>query len=222
MNILFKSVFIMFFALFIFVSNGVAQEALSDSNAAFLNGTFLATIQNADIEDLEYVAEMLESGVADINAERLGRNALMLLANNATDGRISMLKLLLSYGINVNAQDEDGRTALSYHGNYSENEDELSEEQVVLTEAGAQWSDADKEPFDEELSEGPYLISNHSRLRRDLIKIIELPEMITYSNPGKMIRNPGEMIRLMTEGETERYVEALIILLRERRLEETR
>ena len=212
MNILFKSVFIMFFALFIFVSNGVAQEALSDSNAAFLSGTFLATIQNADIEDLEYVAELLELGLADINAERLGRNALMLVANNNdTDGRMPMLKLLLSYGIDINAQDGDGRTALSYHGNYNENEDELSEEQVFLIQAGAQWSDADKEPFDfdrwsdvesssfyrvldrtEEFLRGRYIVSTHSRVQG---------EMIIREEPPRSIINPNEMLIIMGEEE---------------------
>ena len=146
MNILFKRVFMIFFALFIFVSNGVAQEAPSDSDVDFLNWSFLATIQKANAEDLDYVASRLESRLIDVNTtDEFGRNALMLAANNGSDGRIPMLKLLIAEGIDMNAQDEDGRTALSYHGNYDEGE--LSEEQELLIEAGAQWSDADRESF---------------------------------------------------------------------------
>ena len=260
MNILFKSVFIMFFGLFV-VSNSVAQEPETYFDSLDqIDQNFLQAVQ---IDEIEYVAYLLQLG-ADINAtDEFGTNALMLADN------VTMLEFLIESGgeeIDVNATDAQGRTAWSYHRPPFVFPPPGSYEREVLRRAGIEKSAADevedefmqrlhssslssrkmditdwetdianiraaierllRDPYVisdgmrtldviEEVSEDPHLISNHSRLRRDLIRRIEPPKMITYPDPG-------EMIRITTEGETERYVEALIILLRERRLEEIR
>ena len=258
MNILFKSVFIMFLGLFV-VSNSVAQEPETYFDSLDqIDQNFLQAVQ---IDEIEYVAYLLQLG-ADINAtNEFGMNALMLADN------VTMLEFLIESGgeeIDVNATDAQGRTAWSYHrppfvfpppGSYErgvllragiernaadEAEDEfmqrlhsssLSSWEMDITNTNIRAAierllrDRDSYVISdgmkildviEEVSEDPHLISNHSRVRGDLIKRRELlPEMITY-------RDSGEMTRIIRGGEIERYVEALIILLRERRLEEIR
>ncbi len=128
----------MFFALFVFVSNSVAQEASSSSDAYFL-----LAVQNGE---LEYVAELLESGLVDINAtNELGRNALML-ADSHSHRVDEMLELLIEKGIDVKAEDKNGRTALSYHipPHLLPPPHPSAQIQIILLRAGAQWSEADR------------------------------------------------------------------------------
>ena len=134
---LFKSVFIMFFSLFIFVSNGVGQEEI-------LNQTFLLAVQDGDLEHVEY---LLMSGV-DINTtDEFGRNALMMLVGYRRNW-IQMLNLLIAKRIDVNATDPQGKTALSYSGLRGVFPPAPSYKREVLLEVGVQWTDADRRHLD--------------------------------------------------------------------------
>ena len=88
---LFRSVFILFLSLLIFVSNSVAQGTSFD----ILNQDFLQAVQKGNLED---VTSFLELG-ADINAtDEVGRNALMLVGNISYENnrnRIKILELLI-------------------------------------------------------------------------------------------------------------------------------
>ena len=138
MHLLFKNILMMFFTLFIFISSGVAQEVSSGSDA-----DFLLAVQNSELED---VIDLLESGLVDINAtDELDRNALMLA--DSRNYRIDkMLELLIERGININAEDKDGRTALSYHipPRLLPSPHPASRIHVILLGAGAQWSGGDR------------------------------------------------------------------------------
>ena len=134
---LFKSVFIMFFSLFVFVSNGVAQRDYSNS----LNQDFLRAVEGCDLEHVEY---LLQSGV-DVNAtDEFGRNALMMLNRYCSNG-IQMLNLLIVKEIDVNATDSQGRTALSY---YVFPPASSYEREILLRRVGVQWTDADRRHLD--------------------------------------------------------------------------
>uniref|UniRef100_A0A668AQ79 Uncharacterized protein n=1 Tax=Myripristis murdjan TaxID=586833 RepID=A0A668AQ79_9TELE len=74
-------------------------------NKAGYTAVMLAALTAADSpDDLEVALQLLRQG--DVNA---GQTALMLAVSH---GRIAMVKLLLSCGADVNAQDRDSSTAL--------------------------------------------------------------------------------------------------------------
>ena len=77
---------------------------------------------------------------ADINAtDELGRNALMLAADDNNNNRVETLEFLIDSRIDVNAEDIDDTTVLGY---YYEDADDgptmYSHEREVLVSAGAQ------------------------------------------------------------------------------------
>ncbi|XP_078074420.1 KN motif and ankyrin repeat domain-containing protein 1-like isoform X2 [Mustelus asterias] len=86
-------------------------------NKAGYTATMLASLAAAETdEDLAVVTQLLHLGNVNIQATQAGQTALMLAVSH---GRINMVKALLSYGANMNIQDDDGSTALmcaSEHG----------------------------------------------------------------------------------------------------------
>ena len=80
MNLLFKYLFVIFFSLFIFASNGVAQKASNNDADDPLSQILLEVVRSSrgSGSDLEHVEYLLQSG-ADINAtDELGQTAAML------------------------------------------------------------------------------------------------------------------------------------------------
>ena len=78
MNCHYKNICIIFFSLFIFASNGLAQRDYWDYSG-FLEKVFLQAVQGDDIEHVEY---LLRSGI-DVNAtDEFGRTAAMLATDN--------------------------------------------------------------------------------------------------------------------------------------------
>ncbi|XP_038650606.1 KN motif and ankyrin repeat domain-containing protein 1-like [Scyliorhinus canicula] len=86
-------------------------------NKAGYTATMLASLASAETdEDSEVIMQLLHLGNINIQATQAGQTALMLAVSH---GRINMVKALLTYGANVNIQDDDGSTALmcaSEHG----------------------------------------------------------------------------------------------------------
>uniref|UniRef100_A0A3Q2NP86 Uncharacterized protein n=1 Tax=Fundulus heteroclitus TaxID=8078 RepID=A0A3Q2NP86_FUNHE len=67
-------------------------------------------------DDLEVAEQLLKLGDVNARSRQAGQTALMLAVSH---GRVAMVKLLLSCGADVNAQDSEGSTALmcaSEHG----------------------------------------------------------------------------------------------------------
>ena len=146
MILLFKSVFTMFLALLIFVSNGVAQDRVLDH----LNQVFLMRVQAGD---LEAATELVVGGIDARVTDNSGRNAFILVATNYNyknhyGYRIDdILLFLISWGADVRGQDRNGRTALSYYYESIIASPLLliSYESEILLRAGAELSDADRE-----------------------------------------------------------------------------
>ncbi|XP_067893595.1 KN motif and ankyrin repeat domain-containing protein 4-like isoform X2 [Heterodontus francisci] len=86
-------------------------------NKAGYTATMLASLASAETdEELAVIMQLLHLGNVNIQATQAGQTALMLAVSH---GRINMVKALLSYGANMNIQDDDGSTALmcaSEHG----------------------------------------------------------------------------------------------------------
>uniref|UniRef100_UPI00398EF656 KN motif and ankyrin repeat domain-containing protein 1-like n=1 Tax=Pristiophorus japonicus TaxID=55135 RepID=UPI00398EF656 len=86
-------------------------------NKAGYTATMLASLASAETdEELAVVMQLLHLGNVNVQAIQAGQTALMLAVSH---GRINMVKALLSYGANMNIQDDDGSTTLmcaSEHG----------------------------------------------------------------------------------------------------------
>uniref|UniRef100_A0A3B4WDC1 KN motif and ankyrin repeat domains 4 n=1 Tax=Seriola lalandi dorsalis TaxID=1841481 RepID=A0A3B4WDC1_SERLL len=86
-------------------------------NKAGYTPVMLAALTAADSpDDLEVAQQLLRLGDVNARSRQAGQTALMLAVSH---GRVAMVKLLLSCGADVNAQDREGSTALmcaSEHG----------------------------------------------------------------------------------------------------------
>ncbi|XP_029003822.1 KN motif and ankyrin repeat domain-containing protein 4 [Betta splendens] len=86
-------------------------------NKAGYTPVMLAALTAAETpDDLEAAQQLLRLGDVDARSRQMGQTALMLAVSH---GRVAMVKLLLSCGADVNAQDREGSTALmcaSEHG----------------------------------------------------------------------------------------------------------
>uniref|UniRef100_A0A3Q1EZI1 KN motif and ankyrin repeat domains 4 n=2 Tax=Acanthochromis polyacanthus TaxID=80966 RepID=A0A3Q1EZI1_9TELE len=86
-------------------------------NKAGYTPVMLAALTAAESpDDLEVAQQLLKLGDVNARSRQAGQTALMLAVSH---GRVAMVKLLLSCGANVNAQDREGSTALmcaSEHG----------------------------------------------------------------------------------------------------------
>ncbi|KAM9848863.1 uncharacterized protein kank4 [Aulostomus maculatus] len=86
-------------------------------NKAGYTPVMLAALTPADSpDDLEVAQQLLRLGDVNARSRQTGQTALMLAVSH---GRLAMVKLLLSCGADVNAQDREGSTALmcaSEHG----------------------------------------------------------------------------------------------------------
>ncbi|XP_078141578.1 uncharacterized protein kank4 [Centroberyx gerrardi] len=79
-------------------------------NKAGYTAVMLAALTAADSpDDLEVALQLLRKGDVNARSSQAGQTALMLAVSH---GRVAMVKLLLSSGADVNAQDRDGSTAL--------------------------------------------------------------------------------------------------------------
>ncbi|XP_029906136.1 KN motif and ankyrin repeat domain-containing protein 4 [Myripristis murdjan] len=79
-------------------------------NKAGYTAVMLAALTAADSpDDLEVALQLLRQGDVNARSSLAGQTALMLAVSH---GRIAMVKLLLSCGADVNAQDRDSSTAL--------------------------------------------------------------------------------------------------------------
>ncbi|XP_053178987.1 KN motif and ankyrin repeat domain-containing protein 4 [Scomber japonicus] len=86
-------------------------------NKAGYTPVMLAALTAAEsADDLEVAQQLLKLGDVNARSRQTGQTALMLAVSH---GRVAMVKLLLSCGADVNAQDREGSTALmcaSEHG----------------------------------------------------------------------------------------------------------
>ncbi|KAL3976719.1 serine/threonine-protein kinase SIK3 [Sarotherodon galilaeus] len=86
-------------------------------NKAGYTPVMLAALTAAESpDDLEVAQQLLKVGDVNARSRQAGQTALMLAVSH---GRVAMVKLLLSCGADVNAQDREGSTALmcaSEHG----------------------------------------------------------------------------------------------------------
>nr|XP_043899776.1 KN motif and ankyrin repeat domain-containing protein 4 isoform X2 [Solea senegalensis] len=86
-------------------------------NKAGYTPVMLAALTAAETtDDLEVAQQLLKLGDVNARSRQAGQTALMLAVSH---GRVAMVKLLLSSGADVNAQDREGSTALmcaSEHG----------------------------------------------------------------------------------------------------------
>ncbi|XP_028259771.1 KN motif and ankyrin repeat domain-containing protein 4 [Parambassis ranga] len=86
-------------------------------NKAGYTPVMLAALTAAEsLDDLEVAQQLLKLGDVNACSRQAGQTALMLAVSH---GRVAMVKLLLSCGADVNAQDREGSTALmcaSEHG----------------------------------------------------------------------------------------------------------
>uniref|UniRef100_A0A3B5LI79 Uncharacterized protein n=1 Tax=Xiphophorus couchianus TaxID=32473 RepID=A0A3B5LI79_9TELE len=86
-------------------------------NKAGYTPVMLAALTAAESpDDLEVAEQLLKLGDVNARSRQAGQTALMLAVSH---GRVAMVKLLLSCGADVNAQDSEGSTALmcaSEHG----------------------------------------------------------------------------------------------------------
>uniref|UniRef100_A0A8C6WLR2 KN motif and ankyrin repeat domains 4 n=1 Tax=Neogobius melanostomus TaxID=47308 RepID=A0A8C6WLR2_9GOBI len=79
-------------------------------NKAGYTPVMLAALTAADSpDDLEVAEQLLKMGDVNARSRQAGQTALMLAVSH---GRVAMVKLLLSSGADVNAQDREGSTAL--------------------------------------------------------------------------------------------------------------
>lgn len=79
-------------------------------NKAGYTPVMLAALTAADSpDDLEVAEQLLKMGDVNARSRQAGQTALMLAVSH---GRVAMVKLLLSCGADVNAQDREGSTAL--------------------------------------------------------------------------------------------------------------
>lgn len=85
-------------------------------NKAGYTPVMLAALTAADSpDDLEVAEQLLRLGDINTRSRQAGQTALMLAVSH---GRVAMVKLLLSCGADVNAQDREGSTALMCAGEH--------------------------------------------------------------------------------------------------------
>lgn len=79
-------------------------------NKTGYTAVMLVSLQSVDADtDIKVVQQLMELGDVNARAGQVGQTALHLAVRH---GRTSMVRLLLSHGANVNAQDQAGTTAL--------------------------------------------------------------------------------------------------------------
>ena len=113
MRLFFKNLSIISFSLFIFASNGLAQEASNNGADHPLDQRLLEVIQvsSGSSSDLEHVEYLLQSGVNINTTDELGRTAAMLAFSRwDTD----MLMLLVKNKADVHSEDKTSHLCLDY------------------------------------------------------------------------------------------------------------